>query len=62
MEKFAIVGGQLSRQVRQQVGDMDLLIAATALHYDLALLTRNPRDFRLVPNLALFGTPEGGSS
>lgn len=61
MERFAIVRGQLSRSVRQQVGDMDLLIAATALHHDLVLLTRNLRDFRLVPDLRLFGDPEGGA-
>ena len=62
MELFAIVRGQLSRPIRQQIGDMDMLIAATALHHDLALLTRNTRDFRLVPNLALIGNPDGGSA
>lgn len=54
MERFAIVRGQLSRPQRQQIGDMDLLIAATALHHDLTLLTRNIRDFRLVPDLKRF--------
>jgi len=61
MERFAIVRGQLSRPQRQQIGDMDLLIAATALHHDLTLLTRNTRDFRLVPGLKRFGDKEGSS-
>ena len=54
MERFGIVRGQLSRQLRQQIGDMDLLIAATALHHDLTLMTRNLRDFRHIPNLKLY--------
>ena len=54
MEQFALVRGALPRQVLQQVGDMDLLIAATALHHDLTLLTRNLRDFRLIPELKLY--------
>jgi predicted nucleic acid-binding protein len=32
---------------------LDLLIAATALTYDLELLTRNTRDFADVPGLKL---------
>ncbi len=54
MERFAIVRGQLPRAVRQQVGDMDLLIAATALTHDLTLVTRNLRDFALIPGLSLY--------
>ena len=54
MERFGIVRGQLSRQLRQQIGDMDLLIAATALEHDLTLLTRNVRDFQHVPDLKLY--------
>ncbi len=54
MERFGITRGQLSRQVRQQIGDMDLLIAATALTHNLTLLTRNLRDFQLVPGLKLY--------
>jgi tRNA(fMet)-specific endonuclease VapC len=61
MERFAILRGQLSRQVRQQVGDMDPLIAATALSHDLTLLTRNLRVFRLVPDLILYGEPDEAS-
>lgn len=54
MERFAIIRGQLSRHNYRQIGDMDLLIAATAVHHDLILLTRNRRDFQLVPGLRLF--------
>jgi tRNA(fMet)-specific endonuclease VapC len=53
-ERFAVVRGALSRQHRQQIGDMDLLIAATALDGDLTLVTRNIRDFSLVPRLKIY--------
>ncbi len=54
MERFAVVRGSLPRQLRRQIGDMDLLIAATALTHDLTLLTRNVRDFQHVPELSLY--------
>lgn len=47
----------MDRGVRQQIGDMDLLIAATALRYDLTLGTRNLRDFRLIPGLTSYEQP-----
>ncbi len=53
-ERFGIVRGSLPRNVRQQVGDMDLLIAATALHHGLTLVTRNVKDFGLVPGVAIY--------
>lgn len=37
----------------QPIGDMDTLIAATALAYDLAVVTGNERHFRRVPGLAV---------
>jgi predicted nucleic acid-binding protein len=40
--------------LRQQIGDLDLLIAATALEHNLTLLTRNVRDFQHVPGLKLY--------
>jgi predicted nucleic acid-binding protein len=67
MERFGMIRGALPRQIRQQIGDMDLLIAATALEHDLTLLTRNIRDFSQIPDLRLYqpGTSaptDGGSS
>lgn len=53
MERFAIIRGQLTRNQRQQVGDMDLLIAATALEHGLTLVTFNVRDYRLITDLTL---------
>lgn len=53
-ERFAITRGQLTRNQRQQVGDMDLLIAATALHHGMTLVTFNRRDYVLVPDLTLY--------
>jgi tRNA(fMet)-specific endonuclease VapC len=36
------------------ISDMDLLIAATAMHHNLTLVTRNHRHFERVPNLRLY--------
>lgn len=52
MQRFAMVRGGLRRQ-GQLIPDSDLLIAATALHFDLPLVTRNERHFRRVPGLEL---------
>jgi len=46
MERFGIIRGSLTRNQRQQIGDMDIVIAATAIHHDLTLLSRNVRDFQ----------------
>lgn len=54
MERFGIVRGSLPRNIRQQVGDMDLLIAATALHHGLTLVTRNVKDYQLVPGVVVY--------
>jgi len=53
-ERFAVVRGGLPRRLRNQVGDMDLLIAATALTHNLTLLTRNIRDFENIPDLSIY--------
>jgi predicted nucleic acid-binding protein len=58
MERFAIVRGALPRPIRRQLGDMDILIAATALEHDLTLLTRNRRDFQHIPGLTLYQASE----
>ena len=51
--RVAIVRGSLSRNVRNQLGDLDLLIAATALQHDRILLTGNVRDFRHITGLRI---------
>lgn len=54
MQEFASIRGGLPRPIRQQVGDLDLLIAATALHHGQTLITNNRRDFQHVPGLRLY--------
>lgn len=54
IERFAIIRGGLPRQVRNQIGDFDLLIAATAIEHRLTLLTRNLKDFQQIPGLTLY--------
>lgn len=58
MKYFARIRGQLRRQ-GQLVPDPDLLIAATGLHHDLTLLTRNLSHFQRIPNLKLYQPGEG---
>lgn len=53
MKKFAHIRGQLRRS-GQMINDPDLLIAATALHYDLTLITHNRKHFSRIPTLKLF--------
>lgn len=53
MEVFARTRAQLRRQ-GNLIPDMDLLIAATALSYDLILMTNNRRHFTRVPDLRLY--------
>ena len=52
LRRFARIRGQLRRQ-GQLIGDLDILIAATALEHDLTLLTRNRRHFDRIPELKL---------
>ena len=52
MRRFARLRGDL-RARGQLIGDMDLLIAATALAADLTLVTRNRRHFERIPDLRL---------
>lgn len=54
MELFALIRGRLPKRLRQQIGDMDILIAATALHHNLTLLTRNLKDFQHIPDLQIY--------
>ncbi len=53
MRRFAAVRGSL-RKRGQMIGDPDVLIAATALHLDLTLVTRNFDHFLRIPDLKLY--------
>ena len=52
MRDFARIRGDLRRR-GQIIGDADILIAATALHFDRVLVTRNLRYFNRIPGLKL---------
>jgi tRNA(fMet)-specific endonuclease VapC len=52
MKRFSHIRGQL-RQTGQIIGDFDILIAATALHHDLTLITHNRKHFSRIPTLKL---------
>lgn len=54
MEQFGIVRGQVSRHLRKQIGDLDFLIASTALVHDMTVVTRNIRDFQPIPGVRLY--------
>lgn len=53
MELFARVRAGL-RQRGLLIPDLDLLIAATAMHHGLTLVTRNLRHFERIPELRLY--------
>jgi predicted nucleic acid-binding protein len=42
------------RRRGQPISDFDAVIAATALHYNLTLLTFNRRHFERIPDLRLY--------
>ncbi len=52
MRRFARLRGELRRR-GQLIPDPDLVIAATALHHDLTLVTRNTVDYADIPGLRL---------
>jgi len=52
-ERFAELRALLRRR-GDRIADFDLLIAATALHHNLTLLTFNLRHFQRVPGLQLY--------
>ncbi len=53
MKRFARIRGQL-RATGQIIGDTDILIAATAIHHGLTLVTRNRRHYDRVPSLSVY--------
>jgi len=56
MRRFAAIRGTL-RQQGQIIGDPDILIAATAIHYDITLVARNRRHFERVAGLKMLPQP-----
>jgi tRNA(fMet)-specific endonuclease VapC len=56
MSRFASIRGDLRRQ-GQIIGDMDILIASTAIQSGRVLATRNRRHFDRVPGLQLYEGP-----
>jgi toxin FitB len=48
--EIALVWGSLQAQMNRPLPAIDSLLAATALHHDLCLVTRNTKDF-IYPNL-----------
>ncbi len=55
VEKFAEVRAYLRRK-GQLISDIDILLGATALHYDLTILTYNKKHFERIPDLKLYST------
>jgi tRNA(fMet)-specific endonuclease VapC len=51
--QFAIIRGDL-RAKGLLIPDPDLSIAATALHHQLTLVTRNRKDYERIPNLNIY--------
>jgi tRNA(fMet)-specific endonuclease VapC len=52
IEKFAEVRAHLRRR-RQMISDFDILLGATALHYDLIVLTYNKKHFQHIPDIKI---------
>ncbi len=53
MERFAEIRYRLRRR-GQMIPDLDVLLGATALHYDLTVLTSNVRHLARIPSLKLY--------
>ena len=53
MRRFALIRGGL-RKAGLAIGDSGIMIAATALHHDLTLVTRNLDHFQRIPDLKIY--------
>ena len=53
VEKFAEVRAGL-RHRGEMISDFDILLGATALHYDLTVLTYNKKHFTRIPDIKIF--------
>jgi tRNA(fMet)-specific endonuclease VapC len=56
LRRFARIRGDLRRR-GQLVGDSDILIAATEIHFGLTLVKRNLRHFERIAELEIFEPP-----
>jgi tRNA(fMet)-specific endonuclease VapC len=56
VREFARIRRLLRRQ-GMRIGDNDIMIAATALHHNLQVVTRNSRHFGRVPGLKIYQHP-----
>ena len=52
-ERFARIRSDLRRR-GSLIPDLDILLGATALHYDLTVLTRNLRHLSRIPGISLY--------
>jgi tRNA(fMet)-specific endonuclease VapC len=52
-ETFAEIRAHLRRR-GEIISDMDIFLAATALHYDLVILTNNRKHFERIPDLKIY--------
>jgi len=53
MERFAEVRSHLRRR-GEVIADFDIILGATALHYDLTVLTYNARHLGRIPDLKIY--------
>lgn len=53
MKRFAEIRALLRRR-GNLIADFDLLLGATALHYNLTVLTNNVRDLKRIPDLRIY--------
>jgi len=53
VEKFAEVRAHL-RRLGQLISDFDMLLGATALHYNLIVLTYNKKHFQRIPDIKIY--------
>ena len=49
LRQYADLRHALVNQNQKNVGDFDILIGATALHYDMVIVTDNVKHFKLMP-------------
>ena len=53
LRQYADLRHALVNQNQKNVGDFDILIGATALHYDMVIVTDNVKHFKLMPGIKI---------